>query len=623
MTNKPDMTLNAYLFRKASLCPLKLRYLIQEASEEDNGSGHIYKSESRIMLRRILGMSYPDGKTTDRNYEMAIQQTRDWLKDAETVIFGGLVAWESFRARLPVLIRKGDRLTLLQLHGKLWKPRETTLQVHSLGNRKILEYARESAYKKWILTKLYPNLDVSVRLCFPNPKFRPEINNLYETIAFNNARKEDVESFFIKVDADLAVNEILAGFTSDAIHPFFRGKTFQEQLNWMGGQIEGETHEAPFIITNTCKLCPFRINTVKNGKGCWESHLDNKRKYPGRHVFDLIGYGNDLQASKRNYFQEQVGLPPGVAGFQDLYRHSDRTISIQQRRILQLLLSQGKTLPLHWLKKGLLEKIDQITFPVHFVDFEAATSAIPMERFCPPYKPVLFQFSCHTLHRDGSMDHHQWLDSNRRGFPHEEFIRRLADVPRINCGVIIQYSPFEKQALNSLNRDFSDNRSKDDPLLIRLRKLIDGTDHLKEERFMDMNKLVRDFYYNKEMSHGLGLKQVLYSTIKTSGFLRELYQNPVNFGENQIQIITEEGGEPVNPYLVIQDENEIIDEGSAAMHAWLYTKTPFCGEEKKVRVHSALRRYCSLDSLALAMIFQHWLHLADYYGANEDILIWE
>lgn len=623
MGKKPDMSLNAYSIRKASLCPLKLHYLVQEATETDNDRGFLYKSESRIMLRRALGMLYPGGKETDRNYKAAIRQTRTWMEEPQAVIFGGLTVWGNYRARLPVLIREGNQLTLLQLHGKLWKPAETILQVRSLKSRKLFEYVREAAYKKWILNKLYPDLDVTVQLCFPNPKFRSAIDNLFESLAFGTAKKENIESLFIKVEADLAVNEVLTGSASGSIHPFFKGKPIQKQFEWMGEQIAGTPDDVPFIITDACKLCSYRINTPKSSKGCWESHIEQNYKNPHRHVFDLIGFGNDQEASKRNYFQEEVELPPGVSSFKDIYRHTAGTISIQQRRVLQLLSSRNRELPLHWLKKRLLEKIDEITFPVHFVDFEAATSAIPMEKSGSPYKPVLFQFSCHSLHHDGRLDHHQWLDSNSRGFPHENFVRRLTDIPHINRGVIMQYSPFEKQALTTLNRDFIRNRPHNDSLVLKLRKLIEGSDELKESRFLDMNKLVRDFYYNSEMNDGLGLKQVFFSTIKTSYYLRQRYQEPVNFGGARIHLVKEENGEFVNPYSLIQYDDETIDEGLTAMHAWLHTKTPFCGEKKRSEIHSALRRYCSLDSLALVMIFQHWSHLAGNHGTEQDILVWD
>jgi len=623
MNKKANLSLNAYLFRQASLCPLKLDYLAREASRTDNAPDIRYKSESRIMLRRALGMLHPNGMETDENYEIAIRQTRAWLEEPDAVIYGGLIAWKNCRARLPVLIREDNRLTLLQLHGKLWKPRHTTLQLHSLKNRKLMEYVREAAYKKWILGKLYPDLNVIIRLYFPNPGFRSETDNLYDSIASGNAKKEDLESFFIKVDADLTVNAVLNGLPSDTIHPFFRDKSIREQFDWIGNQFNGFFSEAPFIITNVCKLCRFRNSTVKDRSGCWESHLEENYKYPDRHVFDLPGYGNDLEASKGNFLQEEVGLPAGISGFQDIYRLSGTTISIQQRRALQILLSKEIELPLHWLKKGLTNKINQIAFPLHFIDFEAATSAIPMEMHASPYKPILFQFSCHTLHRDGSLDHHQWLDTDEQGFPHEEFVHRLAEVPDIGRGIIVQYSPFEKQALNSLKIDFEKTRPYNDFLCLRIRELIDGSDQLKDGRFLDMNRLVRDFYFNREMRYGLGLKQVLFSTLKTSDYLKNMYGKPVSLGENLIYLIKKENGDLVNPYKIIQDKYETIDEGSTAMHAWLYTKTPYCTEKNRLRIHSALRRYCSLDSLALVIIFQQWLHLSGNYAADEDILIWE
>ena len=54
-----------------------------------------------------------------------------------------------------------------------------------------------------------------------------------------------------------------------------------------------------------------------------------------------------------------------------------------------------------------------------------------------------------------------------------------------------------------------------------------------------------------------------------------------------------------------------IDDGGAATVA--YGKLQFCGvpdnERKKIR--GALLRYCELDTLAMAMLYQHWRQVVD------------
>ncbi|MEX2572776.1 MAG: DUF2779 domain-containing protein, partial [Balneolaceae bacterium] len=258
----------------------------------------------------------------------------------------------------------------------------------------------------------------------------------------------------------------------------------------------------------------------------------------------------------------------------------------------------------------------------------AAASAVPMVSGGRPYSRVLFQFSCHTLQRDGRLIHSQWLDSEQRGKPHVGFVRELARIPAIGEGTVVQYSPFEKQALIMLYREFSGGSdssgdSDNEELAGKLRNIIKGNDPEGKDRFLDLNRMTRDFYYNREMNSGLGLKQVLMSTLKISRHLQNLYGEAVDFDGDSLRLVQKRDGNLVDPYSLIQDEHMIIDEGSSAMHAWLYTKTPYCGEQTRKQIQKALRRYCMLDSLALVMIYQHWAHLVQHVPAEEDLIVRE
>lgn len=622
MSEKSEKTMNAWVLRQALSCPLKVQFLRDSAISQNIGIA--YKSETKIMMRRALALIYPGGREADNSHKKAIGQTKKWLNERESTIYGGVVAWQNYHARLPVLLSNAQTLTLLQLHGKVWKPHKKSIDEYLLGSRKQKMYVREAAYKKWILSKLYPEMELSIRLCFPNQRFRSEIKNLYEKLAFGEAERRFVDSLFVEVNADSAVDKISNPFNDEDLHPFFRELSFDEQIRWMGQELDEPTGKAPFIITEACKLCPFRPSRPEDGAGgCWKNHLNGKHLNPDRHVFDLIGQGNNREAQKENYLQEQVPLPVGTGSFEEVRDYSAGKISILQRRILQLLAARNVKLPCQWLKPKLKHLVHKVHYPLHFIDFEAATSAIPMHEMGSPYQPVFFQFSCHTLHKNGKLVHHQWLDREVKGHPHEGFVANLTSIPNIEDGTLVQYSPFEKQALNTLYREFSNSQARSNHYAAKLQTLLQGADGLKEDRFLDMNRLVRDYYYNSSMRNGLGLKQVLKSTLQSSSYLRQRYRGKIEFSGIELQLLKETGRGLEDPYSLIQKNNEIIDEGSAAMNAWLHTKTPFCDERKRAVIQDSLKRYCTLDSLALVIIFEQWLHLVRNHPDKGDIVIWD
>ncbi len=579
------------------------------------------------MLRRALSLLLPDGKEAAGHRENAINQTQQWLEQDRVTIYGGVVAWEDFRARIPLIVKKGSTVTLYQIQGKVWKKQETELGDDFIRNRKRWSYAREAAYKAWIFRKQFPGLDPDVKICFPNSRFRSTIPQLYEKVAFGKARREDVESLFVFVDASRAVEKVLQEVPDHLyLHPYIRGLSMDAQIGRIS-QLKGRRpDDIPFIITESCKSCSFRKKLPGSyGKGgCWEHHLDGDYRDPSSHVYDLIGQGNDRDSENGRYLQEQVPLPNEVDRFEKVYDEKRPIISIRDRRILQLLVSHGERVPVEWLKKGLRSCLESIRRPVHFIDFEAATCALPMDFGDRPYQPVLFQFSCHTIRKDGRIVHHHWLDTTLKGVHQKEFVKKLLSVPDIDQGTVFQYSPFEKQSLNRLFRTYHGQESYDKQVADGLQRVLNGSSAFGSGRFVDMSRLVRDFYYNSAMRNGLSLKEVLKSTISVSSFLKSAYNRPENLAGETVRLVRPDGaGEhPEDPYASIQQEMRRIDDGSSAMHAWLYTKTPFCGKSERESIQQVLKKYCSMDTLAMVMIFRHWKNLIDNKEQNRDITVW-
>ncbi len=621
MPDTMSQNLNSFLIRQASSCPLKLQY--SRDYSDGNSTGNNYKIKTKIMMRRVLGIIYQGGKEAADDHRNAIHQTKNWLKAEQVTIYGGVIAWKNYHARLPVLVKDGQRVTLLQIHGKMWKSHKPVTDFKLTRNKKLTVYVREAAYKKWLIRNIYPELDLSIRLCFPSSDFKSGTDNLYAKVAKGEATPGDVDSLYTEVNVDKAIDSIINADQGLNLHPFFHMMSFEDQLDWMGRQLRSDTQPAPFQITNTCKVCRYRTNISKSsGKGCWETHLNGTYKHPEQHVFDLIGHGNSHEAERDRYFQEEVPLPAGITKFSDISVLGNQSITIQQRRILQLLSARGKLLPLKWMKEKLREILKHVKYPLHFIDFEAATSAIPMQVSGRPYEPVYFQFSCHTLHENGELTHYEWLDTDLYHYPHDQFVDKLTSIPGIMKGTIFQYSPFEKQALNTLFREYSRSSGKDIRAAMKLQSLIKGADNTPN-RFVDMNKLVRDFYFNRFLNQGLGLKQVLMSTLQSSTYLQKRYTDGIQFGDFHLNLIESQDGHLSDPYILNQTQNEPIEDGSSAMHAWLYAKTEYCDDLRRKDIQDALRVYCSLDSLALVIIFQEWMHLISNCESDGDIIEWD
>src|SRR5690625_5741967 len=75
------------------------------------------------------------------------------------------------------------------------------------------------------------------------------------------------------------------------------------------------------------------------------------------------------------FYQEEVEVGDRIRDGEYLSQLGGPMITIQQRRLLQILRAKEKPSPLIWVKKD-AQRLWSVRFPIHFIDFEAATYAI-------------------------------------------------------------------------------------------------------------------------------------------------------------------------------------------------------------------------------------------------------
>ena len=82
------------------------------------------------------------------------------------------------------------------------------------------------------------------------------------------------------------------------------------------------------------------------------------------------------------------------------------------------------------LSEQRLEVMNQWEWPLHMIDFETSTPAIPFFKDMKPYETLAFQFSHHIMELNAvgtvSIRHaNQWISTSPNAFPNVEFVRRL------------------------------------------------------------------------------------------------------------------------------------------------------------------------------------------------------
>lgn len=606
MSEKETIIINDDLFLNTVSCPLKFVHITSDVLKRD-ASKLYFRQRNKLHIRDAIATRFENLKHTSNSTAEASRETEKWLENEVVAICGAVIEYDNLLTRIPLLVKEGKSLTIIQVHGKLRKQSEGDEIRPGIRKRSIVRYLLKAAYRLEVLKRRFPVSEVDTQFYFPQKHFKTSIDNLHLfDQAESNQISEEFSDLFTNVRATKAVEHVHDQIPGDLSHETFTNRSVANAIQSIKRLMASEI-KPPVNRHRSCKYCEFRLKKEKDVDGCWKQFFNAENvHHPEKHVFELIGQGNISASEEGIFYQEEAELARGFHSLKDLIDKQHPTITILNRRNLQILQARDENVPSLWLKNR-VKSLNDLSYPLHFLDFEAATYALPMTKGASPYTPVYFQFSCHTLQEDGELIHTEWLDlQDRKIHPHQEFARQLGKIPDIFEGTIMQYSPFEKQGINRLIADFKRDRDSYQNELEILEKVRKSTNPGYEYRFFDVSKIIREYYFNEFLTDSLGLKQVLKSVLKWEKFssFTDFFDEEMNKmllelnGDHQTQ-------SKLDPYKNIQNHEFSISDGSDAMNSWLAFKNGLLTEEEKKIMPGILKNYCALDSYALFVIFKH------------------
>ena len=197
--------------------------------------------------------------------------------------------------------------------------------------------------------------------------------------------------------------------------------------------------------------------------------------------------------------------------------------------------------------------LNDVVYPVTFLDFEWECFAIPPYEGMRPYDVLLFEYSIHVLHRDGTLDHQVFLSTHddRKQLA----ASLLKDIPAY--GTIMAYN--------------ADGAEK-----IRIRELAEMYPELKED-LLKLNDRMMDLQF--PFANGLVYDLRMRGSWSLKTIMNMLEEN--SYHDLDIQ----HGMEAVFEWRHLDREEEGVD---------------------RQKIIEELKEYCSMDSYATAIVFQ-WL----------------
>ena len=192
-------------------------------------------------------------------------------------------------------------------------------------------------------------------------------------------------------------------------------------------------------------------------------------------------------------------------------------------------------------------ELSDLQYPLFFFDFETIDHAVPVYHGCNPYQQVPFQYSCHILHRDGTLIHREYLHTVDDD-PRPALVEALLNDIEPGGHVIAYYAPFEKGVLQRLAFDFPAAAAQLEDIISRL---------------WDQLLIFKQHYRH----HGFGTSNSLKSVL------------PVVVPELSYKVLSVQNGSQAQ---VVWEEMIAADDSA-----------------EKEQLAADLRAYCKLDTLAM------------------------
>ncbi len=645
-------------FKLGLECPNKLLFTSnsQYANRKNEDSFLQALAKGGFQVEEFARLHYPNGvfiNTEPYEYEKAFQLTKDALLQDNVVIYEAAFLVDNYFIRTDILEKKGNHIRLIEVKAKSFNPNKEPLFVGSKGGLVggWKPYLFDLAFQKHVAKLTFPEFQFEAFFMMADKSKTASVDGLNQIfrVPLNGNPRTDIikqvssmneigESVLSEVNVDEIVNGIINDKYkynenikfSEALISFKDAYINSKYFNW----------ETKF---STCKRCEFRASEEEKKEGklsgfefCFKKQhnwSDEDFKLPN--AMEVWNFqGKNLIESNRLFMNQLTEDDFNIVPIVD-------KISPGERQWIQVTKSLEKDDSIYIEKEGLLNEMSSWNYPLHFIDFETSTVALPFTAGRRPYEQVAFQFSHHIYYENGNIEHKSEFISNTPGeFPNFYFARALKKSLENDNGTIFRFATHENSILNAIIIQLLNSQESDREELILFLKSItsstkDSANPWQGERNMvDLNRVVKEYYYNPNTKGSNSIKAVLPASLNSSIYLKNKYSRPIgeinltsiNFEDNHIWIRIVDD-QVVNPYKMLPpvfdgwtalekednlSEMEGISDGGAALTAYAKLQYQDMSERERTEITKGLLKYCELDTLAMVMIYEHFKEICEF-----------
>jgi len=631
-------------FNSSLECPTKLYYTRKENYADESKEDKFLSAlaEGGYQVGELAKYYHPNGfEVLSKDYNSQLEETSKLLQKEKVIIYEPAIKFENFFIRVDILVKNGNNVELIEVKAKSIRSDSKFFTSKGYINSSWRPYLYDIAFQNWVTKRVYPEWEITPYLMLADKNKRSSVNGMNQLFTIKEDLASEKSYTMTKtLESDILGNKLLTKINvTEFIDMIYSGndkdrkKRSKEDKKQFSSRIReyAEYYKNdkmyPAQLGSKCKKCEFNNDkepTLDSGfEQCWKS-VDPNFSLEHNHIFKIW-----------RFRKSQDLIDRGVYRMEDLYHDTKLLdeINLNERQLMQIEKTVTKSLEEH-IDDRLYHEIGQWEFPLHFIDFETSIVAIPFHINRSPYEQIAFQFSCHTIYEDGHVDHHEWIESKRGAFPNFDFVKALKDTLDKDNGTIFRYAAHENSVLRQIRQQMLEESEPEFSDCIQwidtvTEYRVEGKKIEGKRNMVDMLELVKQYYYHPSMGGSNSIKSVLPAIFFTSEYIKKRYSGPVGFGNNlkdeALWKFDSISKKPFDPYKILPDTYSALDEsksdllfkdakvqdGGAALVAFGKMQFTKMSEEEKSALVTALLQYCELDTLAMVMLYEHWLSLKE------------
>ncbi len=178
---------------------------------------------------------------------------------------------------------------------------------------------------------------------------------------------------------------------------------------------------------------------------------------PKHSVFDVVGLSNDYKFELYN---------EGIANMEDMMSLTEADISEHQRLQIKSTVTGTESIQ----KEALQTFLNQLQYPLHYLDFESYQPFLPRERGMNPLQQCVFQYSLHQQNEQGGeVKHEEFLmNPDQEGDVRILFLESLLEQTKEAKIILVYDVSFEKNYLQYLIKAFPKYRKPIENLMDKM-----------------------------------------------------------------------------------------------------------------------------------------------------------